>query len=219
MNTITILGRLTEAPEMKVSQDGKQFANFTLADNRGKEASFFRCTAFGKTAELIGKAEKAHRLLVSGYMQEEKWTDQQTQQERRGWKTIVNEMSYIEAAPQSTQAPAQQQAQYNQPAYPAAGASPAGYGAPPAHGGYGAPPVPGYGAPSTPTATPPLTQTDPFGNMYQLVNNQWVPVQQNRPAAPAPGPTAATAAGWGAPPVPGYGAGAPPAGGGPATPF
>ncbi|MCX7779632.1 MAG: single-stranded DNA-binding protein [Negativicutes bacterium] len=136
MNSITVYGRLTDKPEVKTSQDGKStYTHFTLADNRGEKASFFRCTAFGKVGENIAKAEKGHRLVVAGRMEEDEWTDQQTQQKRRSWTLIVNDMSYVEPAPQQQQLPGYQQ-QYQppmppqyppQPGYPAPYPAPQGY--------------------------------------------------------------------------------------------
>ena len=203
-NSIYVYGRLTDNPEMKQTQDGKIIANFTLADNHGKDkASFFRCSAFGKTAELISKCQKAHRLVVSGRMEEQKWTDQQTQQPRTGWNLIVNEMNYVEPAPQNNgQQPQQQygtQPGYQQPpvgyppqqgAYPPSAQQPYGvpqqqqYRAQPAQ--YGAQP------PTTGAQYPPQQQYQQSpqpqqGNMFGQPPMQQQPAQQYQ-QPPAPGP-------------------------------
>lgn len=165
-NSIVVFGRLTADPELKQSQDGKPVAKFSLADNYGNnKTNFFRCTAFNKTAELIGKAQKGHRLVVGGRMEEQEWTDGQGQKQH-GWQLVVNEMNYVEAAPQNQQQPpaanpygAQPPAPYGQPGYGAPPAAPGypqqsygqqPYGAPAQHPpqpGYGAPPQQQYGAP------------------------------------------------------------------------
>jgi single-strand DNA-binding protein len=149
MNNITILGRLTDNPEAKFAQDGKAISNFSLADNYGQEkASFFRCVAFGKNAENINKScQKGHRLVINGRMEEEKWTDQQTGQQKSGWKCVVSTFNFVEAAPTGgqSQTPAGPP-QYGQPPQQ-------GYGAPPQQNGYQQPPQgyqqpqQGYGAP------------------------------------------------------------------------
>lgn len=149
MNNITIFGRLTDNPEVKATNDNKAISKFSLADNHGSgqdtKASFFRCTAFGKTAELINNScQKGHRLIVNGRMEEEKWTDNQGAQ-KTGWNCIVSTMNFVEAAPTGGQAPQSGPPQYNnQPPQQ-------GYGAPPQYNnqpsqGY-QPPQQGYGAP------------------------------------------------------------------------
>lgn len=150
MNNITILGRLTDNPGAKVAQqDGKAISNFSLADNYGQDkASFFRCVAFGKNAENINKScQKGHRLIVNGRMEEEKWTDQQTGQQKSGWKCVVSAFNFVEAAPTGGQSqPPSGPPQYGQPPQPGYGAPQQGYppqqgyGAPPQHNGYQQPP-------------------------------------------------------------------------------
>lgn len=144
MNQVQLFGRLTRDPELRYTQSGKAVANFTLAINRfggNNEADFFDCTAWDKQAELISNScKKGHRLLIWGRLQQEKWTDQQTQQQRFKVAVVVSGFSYIEPAPQN-------QGQ-QQPAY---GQQP-GYQQPPQAGGYGNPP--GY-IPPNPGAYPP----------------------------------------------------------------
>ena len=54
MNTVVLIGRLTDDPEIRTSADGKIMAIFTLAWNKDKDtAQFYRIKAFDKKAELI----------------------------------------------------------------------------------------------------------------------------------------------------------------------
>ncbi len=190
MNNITVYGRLTDKPEMSTAQSGNAVAKFSLADNRGEKVSFFRCTAFGKTAERMATTEKGHRVVVTGRMEESEWTDQQSQQKRRAWDLIVDDMAYVESAPHQHQsAPAPAPAQYQPPAgyppqgyyppapaaapgYPPAGAPPQGYYPPPAPPappqGYAAPPA-GYQQPQQPQ------QQLPFNNQPQQPPGQQRP--------------------------------------------
>lgn len=57
MVELIIIGNLTADPEKRETQTGKALASFTVAVNekRGanEQSTFFRCTAWEKTAELI----------------------------------------------------------------------------------------------------------------------------------------------------------------------
>ena len=51
MNTVVIMGRLTRTPELKTSNSGIKFVNFSIAVDRGvgtekKQCDFFDCVAF-----------------------------------------------------------------------------------------------------------------------------------------------------------------------------
>lgn len=78
-NKIVLVGRLTKDPEKKISNDGKVFANFTIAVNRNfkaDEADFFDCVAFGNTADyILSYVRKGYLVLVEGSLQINKWAD------------------------------------------------------------------------------------------------------------------------------------------------
>lgn len=66
MNAVTLTGRLTKDPEVRYTQNQEPVARFTLAvDRAGKDAGadFISCSAFGKTAEVIGQYCKKGRLI------------------------------------------------------------------------------------------------------------------------------------------------------------
>lgn len=77
MNRVVLLGRLTRDPEQRQTQTGVEVSTFTLAVNRqfknkdgDYQADFIRCTAFRKTAELIGKyLSKGSQCAVDGRIQ------------------------------------------------------------------------------------------------------------------------------------------------------
>ena len=83
MNSIAVTGRLTADPENKTGQnDQRTRTNFSLADNHGKDTqgnekvSFFRCTAWGKSADLIlNSCKKGHTITVFGSFESRKYTD------------------------------------------------------------------------------------------------------------------------------------------------
>ena len=72
MNSVTLLGRFTQDPEVRYmnNEDQTAFVNFTIAVNRDydrEKADFIRCKAFGKTAEIIGDyLHKGDPILISG---------------------------------------------------------------------------------------------------------------------------------------------------------
>ena len=67
MNSVNIIGNLTSAPTIRGNAD-KKVATFTVAVRGNKEhTDFIRCTAFGKTAEIVEKyATKGVRAGVAG---------------------------------------------------------------------------------------------------------------------------------------------------------
>lgn len=77
MNQVTLLGRMVREPECKTLSNGKCMTTFSLAVQRdyknaeGKyDADFINCTAFGKTAEIIGNyIKKGQRVIVEGAIQ------------------------------------------------------------------------------------------------------------------------------------------------------
>lgn len=74
MNSVVLMGRLTDKVDIRVSKDTK-WANFTLAvrdgvDEEGNsKAQFIRCTAFNKAAEIMEKfTEKGSPLCIRGHI-------------------------------------------------------------------------------------------------------------------------------------------------------
>lgn len=80
------MGRLTKDPEIRYTQGGAAIASFDIAlDEKYKAQSgemiekvhFFKCSAFGKTAENINKFfSKGARILLQGSLQYESWKAQ-----------------------------------------------------------------------------------------------------------------------------------------------
>lgn len=75
MNSVNIIGRLTKDPEMKQTQSGKDICSVDIAVNRmGEGSDFFRVTAWGKTAEIIGKHfSKGNLIGITGRLQQNTW--------------------------------------------------------------------------------------------------------------------------------------------------
>lgn len=84
LNRIVIMGRLTQTPELRSTQDGNFVINFCLAVERDfinkatntREADFINCVAYGKTAEFVKKYfDKGNMVIASGRLQIRQWID------------------------------------------------------------------------------------------------------------------------------------------------
>ena len=87
-NTITLVGNVTDDPELRFTPSGLPVANFTVAVNRRfKNASgqwedkldgFFRCSCWRDMAENVAESlQKGARVMVVGRLQEQRWEDQE----------------------------------------------------------------------------------------------------------------------------------------------
>lgn len=82
-NKISLMGRLTHTPELKMTQNGIPFVRFRIAVNRryrakGEEATvdFFNVIAWRGTAEFICKYfGKGNMIMIDGEMQSSQYTD------------------------------------------------------------------------------------------------------------------------------------------------
>jgi single-strand DNA-binding protein len=108
--TTTIVGNLTDTPELRFTPNGAPVANSTVAVTprvkdgdgwRDGETSFFRCTAWRSLAENLAELAKGTRVLVHGRLQQRSWeTD-------AGEKRSVIEVQVDEAGPSLRWASAQ----------------------------------------------------------------------------------------------------------------
>ena len=76
MNRVSLVGRLTQRPELRYTQSNIAYARFTVAVNRPKredgtqEADFINCVAWRTQAENITKyMDKGNRIAVDGRIQ------------------------------------------------------------------------------------------------------------------------------------------------------
>ena len=99
MNLVVLTGRLVRDPELKYGQSGSAYCKFTLAVNRMKRddpADFINCTAFGKTAELIGEyLRKGNNTGVQGRIQTR--TYEVNGEKRYGTDIIVDRIEFLES--------------------------------------------------------------------------------------------------------------------------
>lgn len=77
INNVTLVGRLTRDPDLRVTQSGKAVAGFVLAVNRKfknasgeREADFISCIIWGKSAENLSNwARKGTLIGITGSIQ------------------------------------------------------------------------------------------------------------------------------------------------------
>ena len=80
-NQFQIVGRLTRKAEMKEFNDSK-LASFTIAQNKytkdkQSEGMFFDCKAWNKTADKVRNIEKGELIIITGSLDQEKWTSKE----------------------------------------------------------------------------------------------------------------------------------------------
>lgn len=85
-NTVTLVGNITDDPELRFTPSGSAVANFTIACNRrfkgqdgqweDKLDGFFRCSCWRDMAENASESlKKGMRVMVVGRLQQRSWED------------------------------------------------------------------------------------------------------------------------------------------------
>lgn len=78
MNVIAVSGNLAKEAQVRYLPNGDPVANFTVADNMGKDkgAIFWNCQLFGKRAESLSQyLVKGLPVTVTGNLTERAYTD------------------------------------------------------------------------------------------------------------------------------------------------
>lgn len=104
LNKVMIIGNLTSDPEIRYTPKGTAVCNLTVAvnrkwkDNTGKpceEVAFVGCTAFGKTAEIIGEhLHKGSPIFVEGRLAQESWEDKDGRKQTKT-KVVIQEFQFL----------------------------------------------------------------------------------------------------------------------------
>lgn len=87
-NVITLVGNVTDDPELRFTPGGAAVANFTVAVNQRRPAQgggwedrldgFFRCNCWRDLAENVAESlQKGTRIVVVGRLQQRSWEDQE----------------------------------------------------------------------------------------------------------------------------------------------
>ena len=145
-NSVTIVGNVTDDPELRFTPSGLPVANFTVAVNsrvkkgdqwEDRNDGFFRCSCWRDMAENVAESlQKGTRVMVVGRLQESKWEDND------GGKRSRIEIQVDEVGPTLRWATAtvQKSQRSGGGGQQGGGQGGGGWGAPPAQGGsWGAP--------------------------------------------------------------------------------
>jgi single-strand DNA-binding protein len=104
MNKVLFTGRTTNDTEVRYTADQKAVASFNFAVNRTfdrENSDFFKCVAFGKTAETIEKlVKKGTKLLLEGEIRNNNYTDKNGVK-RYEMQVIVNNFEFCESKGQA----------------------------------------------------------------------------------------------------------------------
>lgn len=92
-NKFMAMGRMTSDIELKTSQSGNLYGYFGIAINNGENerTDFFNCTAFGKTADFIGKYfTKGSLILIEGSIKTSEYTEKDTGKKRIAYNVNID---------------------------------------------------------------------------------------------------------------------------------
>ena len=143
LNHITIMGRLTRAPELRRTGSGVAVASFTLAvdrdfgknENGEKETDFIDCVAWRQTGELVSKYfTKGRMAVVSGRLQIRSWTDKDGNK-RRSAEVVADNVYFGDSKRDAESGSSYGGNTYGGNSYGSAYGAPAGSN----YGGYAAP--------------------------------------------------------------------------------
>jgi single-strand DNA-binding protein len=101
-NSVTLVGNVTDDPELRFTPSGAAVANFTVAVNRrfkgqsgqweDKLDGFFRCNCWREMAENVAESlHKGTRIVVTGRLQQRTWEDNDGNK-RRDFEIQVDEV-------------------------------------------------------------------------------------------------------------------------------
>lgn len=88
-NSVTIVGNLTDDPELRFTAQGQAVANFSVAVNRrvrdpqtnewkDGDPSFFRVNVWRQLAENVAESlTRGTRVVVTGYLKQRSWENQE----------------------------------------------------------------------------------------------------------------------------------------------
>ena len=87
-NVITLVGNITDDPELRFTPSGAAVANFTVAVNQRRPGQngawedkldgFFRCNCWREMAENVAESlQKGMRVVLVGRLQQRSWEDQE----------------------------------------------------------------------------------------------------------------------------------------------
>lgn len=111
MNSVTIAGNIARDAEVKYTPKGDAVANFSVADNQGKDkpAIFWNMSLYGGRAESLAPyLTKGQAVAISGVVSEREWTDKEGNK-RKSMDVRVNDVALQGGKREQDSQPAQRQ--------------------------------------------------------------------------------------------------------------
>ena len=110
INKVILVGHVGKDPDIRYLTSGDSVASFSLAttyrSKNGDVTEWHNCSAFGKTAEVIGKyVKKGSQLYVEGRLQTRKYKAKDGT-DRYTTEIIVSQMQMLGGKADGQQAPA-----------------------------------------------------------------------------------------------------------------
>ena len=98
INTVVLMGRITDFPELKTTQNDKKVTSFTIANDQGygdnKKTHFINAVAWNKTAEFISKYfSKGQMIAIEGSLTSRRYEDKHGNK-RTIYEVLVNEANF-----------------------------------------------------------------------------------------------------------------------------
>lgn len=102
---VTLVGRIGQDPELKISNSGKSVVRFSVVTSRrvldkttnewsDQDTTWWNCTAFGDLADNVAESlEKGCAVIVTGRAASESWNDKNTGEKRTAMKVIADEVA------------------------------------------------------------------------------------------------------------------------------
>lgn len=111
MNSVCLVGRLTKDPELKVTGNGLNKTDFTVAVQRdyknvngGYDTDFIRCTAWRQQVEMICKYfKKGSQIGITGKIQTRSW-ENESGQKMFATDIMVSSVTFCSKANDTSQA-------------------------------------------------------------------------------------------------------------------
>lgn len=99
MNKLFAIGRLTADPEVKDVKETKLCAFVLAVPKTKEETDFFRCVAWGKTAEIIGKyLKKGSKIGIEGSLHTRTY-ETKDKQKAYTWEILVDGIDFMDSKP------------------------------------------------------------------------------------------------------------------------
>jgi single-strand DNA-binding protein len=106
-NVVILVGRLTRDPELRYLPSGSSVAQLSMAVNRSfknrdgawqKVVSYLDIEVWGRQAEMAAEhLKKGSSILVNGELEQQRWTDKTTGQNRSKVKVRAERIQFLDA--------------------------------------------------------------------------------------------------------------------------